>query len=52
MYEKTYEEKKSEDEDEEEKAEFDNDEGFGRYWLKETIAAKFYCLGKGAKRHR
>ena len=31
MYEKTYEEKKSEDEDEEEKAEFDSDEGFWRY---------------------
>ena len=32
MYEKTYEEKKSEDEnEEEEKAEFDSDEGFWRY---------------------
>ena len=50
MYEKTYEEKKSEDEDEEEeKAEFDSNEGFWRYWLKETIAAGFYCL---ARRHR
>ena len=33
--------KKSEDEgEEEEKGELDSDEGFWRYWLKETIAAE------------